>query len=622
MAKDLPINPRIVEQLARATVKNLVDGIVELITNSDDSYRRLEELHQNVSGEIEIYVEREKYGICKKLTVKDKAEGMSKKELQKAIEFGGETSGFTEGRSVRGLFGRGLKETIIALGEGHITSIKEGKKVSTRLWLDKKSKKPQYDDELLNREESIIGRDNGTEINITVTNDRIRIPDYKKFKEQVTTHYALRDINSASNRKITLVFDDLKRKQKNTVYIKFHPPTGEKILEKELTLPLFGDKVIIRIYESPTPLSYQRNNPYGLAGILIKTTGAILDNQLFKFENEPAAYYFFGEAICIGLEERLKKGETELIDQNRGGLEWRHDYCSALARIIEKELEPLILRKKKDLQKTPPREVKESTKKMLRKLCNILNELAKYELEDLPEKPVEPAPYITDLQIKPEVANIEIEKPRIFSIYAPAELINSQGKQVKIHSTNSYIQPLSTSLNLEKHPKYPEQIWYKYFKVVGREDGVEGEIHAILGSEKAIARVKVTSPRKKKKSTRLSPRKGGLITDIIPDELDSPPQRVYYRKEDGIIRIYIKFPSVAKFIGRGLEGVETDAGRLLLAELVGEAFCRTLAREGIEAGKFQVIPGSEFDSFVIAVNELQKKYLHKIQDIIINWRFK
>ena len=50
MAKDLPINPRIIEQSAKATVKNLIDGIVELITNCDDSYKDLEREGHKVSG--------------------------------------------------------------------------------------------------------------------------------------------------------------------------------------------------------------------------------------------------------------------------------------------------------------------------------------------------------------------------------------------------------------------------------------------------------------------------------------------------------------------------------------------------------------------------------------------
>jgi len=109
MARDLPINSRIVEQLAKATVKNIIDGLVELITNCDDSYSRIEGRGDTHNGRILISVDREKGGICNKLVVQDFAEGMKNDELEKAIVFGGETSGFAAGRSVRGLFGRGTQ---------------------------------------------------------------------------------------------------------------------------------------------------------------------------------------------------------------------------------------------------------------------------------------------------------------------------------------------------------------------------------------------------------------------------------------------------------------------------------------------------------------------------------
>ncbi len=619
MAKDLPINLRIVEQLAKATVKNLVDGIVELITNSDDSYRRLEEKGKKVSGEIEIYVNRKKGGICEKLIVKDFAEGMTKEELEKALEFAGETSGFRRGKSVRGLFGRGLKETIIALGEGEIITVKNGKLCRTKLWLDQKTKKPKYDDQLLENVQNTSEKD-GTTVDITITNEKIKIAEYKTFRDQLSTHYALRDIMASPERKIYLIFEDLKRKSKKRIKITFSRPKGKKVKEQEVNIPGYGDKVKIVIYESLTPLMSPRNNPYGLAGILIKTKAAILDNRLFKFENDPAALYFFGEAICDGLEERLRRGETGIIDPNRGGLEWRDEYCQALASTIEKVLEPLIIGKRKSLEKKPEKEIKEATKKLLRKLCSKLNELAKNELEEMEEIP-EPEPDITNLIIKPEVANIQVDKPRAFSIYAPDNLIKEEGQILWIKSDSSDIQPLAYRVKLEKHPKYPDKIWYRYFKVVGKREGGEGTITAILGNESARAKVKVAPPKKRKKG-QITGRKRGFVSDIIPDELNNPSQRVEYIENEEIIKIYIKFPSVANFIKSGLEGVETPQGKLLLAELVGDAFCKALARKGIESGKYVIPPGGEIDAFNNTLNELQKKYLHLIQDLIFAWEFK
>jgi len=617
MAKDLPINLRIVEQLAKATVKNLVDGIVELVTNSDDSYRRIEEQGKKALGRMEICVDRKKGGICENLSVKDFAEGMTREELEQAIVFGGETSGFESGRSVRGLFGRGLKETIVALGEGEIHTVKDGKVSRTKLWFDKGLRKPQYDDQMLSQSTHTT-EPNGTQVVIKVTNERIKIPGYKRFKEQVSRHYALRDINSSERREIELIFQDLSRTLTASTTVSFSYPEGRKVVDKKVNLPGFGDQLALVVYESPEALDSPRNNPLGLAGILIKTRSATLDNQLFRFSNDPAAFYFYGEAICDGLEQRLRKGEIEIIDPNRGGLEWRHEYCEALSRAIEGVLEPLVLEKRKALERRPEKEVTESTKKMLRRLCSLLNNLAKRELEELPEVPIEPEPNITRLLIKPEVANIPMEKPRIFSIYAPTEVVQEEGREAHIKSDSVHFRPLSSTVKLEKHRKFPERIWYRYFKVVGLTEGAEGTVIVKLGRETALARVRV-APFKKKKKGGIAGRKGGFISDIVPDELADPPQRVVYT--DGIIRVFTRFPSVSKFVGSGLEGVEKPEGRLLLAELVGEAFCRQLASQGMELGRYPTVPGGEVDSFNTAVNELQKKCLHRIQEIVFKWKF-
>lgn len=626
MAKDLLINLRIIEQLAKVTVKNLIDGIVELITNSDDSYRRLKDEDKKVSGEILIYVNRRKGGICEKLIVKDFAEGMTRDELEKAIVFGGETSGFEAGRSVRGLFGRGLKETIISLGEGEIKTIKNGKLCGTKLWWDKKIKKPQYDDELLDNVLDTKEPD-GTEISVCITNEKIKIPEYEKFKEQLSKHYALRDIMSSIDRKILLTFEDIKRDLKRiNEQVTFSYPEGERLEEKEFNLPEYGDKVKITIYESPIPLDSPRYNPYGLGGILIKTKGAILDNQLFRFENDPVALYFFGEVMCDGLEERLRKGETEIIDSNRVGLEWRHEYCSALETAIENILEPLVLEKKRTLEKKPEKEVKESTKKMLRRLRNFLNELAKQELEEVTELPTEIPVELTQgirkLVIKPEKANIQKDKPRSFRIYALTEIVKDQGEEAHIKSDNPIdIQPLASAVRLEKYHKDPEKIWYRDFKVVGKSENAEGTLTVTLGRETASAKVTVAPPKERGKGD-LTGRKGGFISEIEPDASGShvKEERTFYERATGIIWINVNFPSVAKFIKNSFEGTETSEGKVLLAELVGEAFCRELARRKLETNPPP--PGGEIDAFNSEMNKIQRRTLHQIQEIIFAWKFK
>lgn len=616
MVKDLPIDPRIITFLSKSTVKSIIDGVVELVTNSDDSYRRLEEMGIKVSGIIEIEVWRKKGGICEQLIVRDCAEGMNRSELERSIVFSGDTSGFTKGRSVRGLFGRGLKETIISLGEGIIETVRDRKKYQTRIWHEKGS--AFYDEELLENEID-TNEANGTKIDIRLTSQKYKkVPELETFLKQLRNHYALRDILRSPDREVWLIFHDLKRKIKDKRRVIFKPPEGQKILEESSTLPVSKDRITMTIYESPESLDNPRNNPCALSGILIKTNSAILDNQLFKFEADPAAYYFFGEALCHDLEDRLRGGETEIINPNRTGLDWKHKYCEELEKVISSALEPLIARKRSELHRKPVRELDESQKKLIRKLCSKLNELAKFEIEDEVEV-IDPEPELLSLSIRPQVVNVIIGKDRLLSIYAPLELVEAYGKIVLLECDGDGVDLEDTLVILEPYPKYKD-IWHAYVKVYGTHIGTENKITGILGDEKAICIIKVKEELQAgKKKKRLAGRKGGFIRDILFDELVDPLQRVAY--EEGIIKIFIDFPSNRQILGnQPRDSFETPEGKMLISELVGEGFCKELARKGIEIGKYPNPPGSEIDAYNAALNEIQKKYLHVIQEVIFQWK--
>jgi sensor histidine kinase regulating citrate/malate metabolism len=103
---------------------DLLKGLIELITNSDDSYARLERNGAKADGRIELEVNRRTRTKSTVIRVIDWAEGMNDDELERNVDYGEDTSG----QSGRGVFGMGLKDTIIAFGgEGTITSFKDGK---------------------------------------------------------------------------------------------------------------------------------------------------------------------------------------------------------------------------------------------------------------------------------------------------------------------------------------------------------------------------------------------------------------------------------------------------------------------------------------------------------------
>jgi hypothetical protein len=614
--------PRMMRQMSLGTIRYIIDAIVELVTNSDDGYKRLEHDGITVKGEIKIFVRRLKGNKCDKLEVTDFAGGMDKEQLKKALVFAGKTSGFEKGKSVRGLFGRGLKESIIALGKAEIYTIKDDKLCVAEIWVDDKDRSPKY--HILNEpyvptieERTGIGiiEGDGTRVSITVTNKQITCPDYKTLKPQIANHFALREINSSPKRKVILDFElpEKGRRHPDTP-IAYEPPTGKEKYCQSIILPGYEDEVMIKLYESDERLESPYQNPCAKAGLLIKTAGAILDNQLFKYQNEEAGCFFFGEVICEGVAKRLKEEDWGVIDQNRGGIEWKHTYCESLRYEIEKVLEPYIMEKKKQFEGKSTIPPPEKTKKMLNELCSLLNRFAKDVLTDLPPD-IPFGEKITELTIKPSYANLEINKERYFSIYAPLDIINSSVDNiVEIKSDNPNIQILDPNIILEPSRKYSD-IYYKPFRVIGRIDGAEATITCKLDTHTATTVVRVAPPKQGKEKGKPSGPKGGFFREIKPDPRNNPAQRVRY--DNGIIWVFVKFPVVSEYLDETLSPQKPEA-KIMLAELVGESFCRFIAREEIDRGK-RIVMTNEIDAFSLAMDDLQKKFLHRIHEIILKY---
>ena len=621
--QDLPLDPRLAVQMSHATISYLYDAIVELVTNSDDSYKRLERDDIADKGKIVIRIRRLKGNKCERLEVIDFAEGMNKEKLEKALIFAGEASGFEEGKSVRGLFGRGLKEAIIALGKGEICSIKDNKLSIAEVWLDKKTKRPKrrmieeaYIPTEEEREEIDITEGNGTAVRITVTSKKISCPTLKTFLPQITDHYALRDINSATSRKVILAFQSPQKELKEFKRISYEIPKGKKIVDRAIKLPHHGDEIQIRIYESEEELESSYKNPFAKSGLLIKSSGAILDNQLFRYENEKAGCFFFGEVIWPNLAERLRKGDS-LLDLNRMGIEWRQEVCQVLKSTIEQMLEPFIEEKKKQLEAKPSKPPSEKVNKLNKAICSLLNRLAKNHFTETHLDTGPGDKEIEELTIKPPYANLEFDKERSFSIYAPITIvgIGSGPCQAEVISDNpTHIQVLNPTVTLNPHRERP-LLYYGNFRVVGKTDKEEATITCKFREYIATANVRVAPPKKigpRKKKPKV---KGGFFRGIEAIG-GSASQRVRYDEKSGIIYIYVDFPGVKKYFENNLN-FKSEASQPMYAELIGEAFCRFIARDYIKTGKVPLLPGGEIEAVIIAMNTVQKEYLHHIHDAVL-----
>lgn len=616
--EDLPIDSaNVIRTSAHQTIGNIYDALVELITNSDDSYLRLEREGKKAKGDIDIEVVKENKK-CKSIGVWDEATGMTGEELMDALEFAGEQS-IASRTSVRGLFGKGLKEAVVALGDGSITTTKNGVTVRTRILI--RDGRPKYDKTMLENEDKSNEPD-GTHVLIEIKKNienRASLPQATTFVEHLSKHYALRKIMNSQNRKVCLHFNEGSTKRVDIINYKY--PKAIMVIDKE-QLPLFNssETISLKLHESETPLSYTKN-PWSDAGILICSGNTVIDNTLLKFDNEEAGKYFYGTVECPGIEKRLLSDKEEekneglsIITQNRKGLDWTKEYSSNLKKTIEKGIEEVINKKASQLKQISKTKVDSSTRKSFKRIISLMNQLAKeyfWEEGELPSQEV------TNLMIKPSVANVEAGGDRALTIYAPYNLVmNSDGKaKVKIFHDEIKVDRESVKLTPHENGYYTG-----HFKVIGCKKEAEAVVQVELGNEKAQSTIRVLLEIIKSGVKRkLKPTKGGFIKDIQPDSTINPNERVSYA--DGTIYVYINFPTTQPFFPLGFSS-DTTQQKLIISELLSEAFTSSLATKKFELGEDFLFPDNPIEGYRIAVNEARLKFQKPIQDILLkNWEY-
>ena len=92
--EEIPIDSRGIKILAHATIRSWMEAVVELLTNSDDAYKRLENSGEKCSGAISISLSRRKGGEWGVLEIYDVAGGISRKKLDSVTTFFADSNEF------------------------------------------------------------------------------------------------------------------------------------------------------------------------------------------------------------------------------------------------------------------------------------------------------------------------------------------------------------------------------------------------------------------------------------------------------------------------------------------------------------------------------------------------
>ena len=419
---------------------DIVRGIIELITNSDDAYAPLQ---LQKPGRILVQVEHRRNQTWR-VIVRDRATGLRAADMKRKFSaLGGRTSGFESGQDRRGNLGRGAKD-LAAFGDVSFEAICDNRYSKFVLHQDGSWElDPEHDARTEEREELGSPRGNGLVVTTTVA-AHIRCPHHDNLQRKLNTHFQLRDILSDPNRWAELEnLNDAKRER-----LTYRYPDLPVVFSGHLNIEGYSEaKAELTIWRLPErsddgPTDVSRPN-----GILIKGTRAIYENTLFSFEGNVHAGWFAGRLTCPYIDrlareydDRLVRGlqpdpnnPFPIISRRRDGLTPDHPFIRALRGAADAPLRDLVARETEKARAEAGNVESVSTRAALERLATevgrlISEEMREIEAEELPGGQEGLPPL---LQIVPEQVFAYMGEDRTLTVAARNENV-SVGDEVHI----------------------------------------------------------------------------------------------------------------------------------------------------------------------------------------------
>jgi hypothetical protein len=381
--RSIPVDQRVIDIDSRRFA-SVEKALVELITNSDESYTRMERAGSPATGLIRISYERHQAGAL--LVVSDQAEGMSFERATSILTYGGAHSPLARGEgNGRGYFGRGLKQAIYGLGHGWIETIHGGKYSRIDLFRGDTGGY-LYDDGGGDREAEPRAYDrlgiseNGTRVSIVVENSHVHISLFRTLVSAVRNNIYLRDV--LARRDVELL---------NVQQGKVIERSGRVIFEEPPALLLLGpDHPGSFVYDEgeyaftitlkralDTELTLRGDERTN--GLVVLSGMAALDCQLFEYENQVGTEYLFGTVRCPALIDQLGKGVAVISDE-RDGLNQKNPFVAAFSRAVSRMIAPYVLAEQEKLKHLERASTSNRTSHMIEHLLHRMSQAAAHDL--------------------------------------------------------------------------------------------------------------------------------------------------------------------------------------------------------------------------------------------------
>jgi hypothetical protein len=530
---DITADQRLIARLVRAgTQGDAIRALLELVTNSDDSYRRLEGAGRQHSGLIELLYKKE--GACGLFTVRDSAAGMSHDDIFVAFrKYGAATSGLKNGQPVAGFFGTGAKNALASMTDGHICTFKDGSVCDLDIFLDEDSLKGRLDgpkpaSDKLRSQYGIPG--NGTVAHFKAVPEKGQtVPRFDTVHTDLANHWRLRKIMSNPTRNVQLIELDEKKKKRR---LRYYEPKGEEKINERFTVPCdtYGEiPISLSVSRAESELRQEGDDRPG--GLLITDDqGVPLDMSLFKYDREPLAARLFGEAQFGRFRELLAK-EEPVLDEKREGLNRSHPVCKSVIAAIEARIEKLV--QDESLRQREARSrIDDEERTRYRGAFKVLNEIAETEAEEVqnlgqdPNVKVEPPP--NGFCMYPDSAHVSVGKRYNFEVRIDATKF-SPASTVHLSSSTAKLAIIGNK-EFKVGKAHGEQVVRRFVTVEGKEVGVCATLTAMIGKNSAAATVYV-EPEKEENEYLY---KHGLV--FRPESLTVRMNKT----RRAVLRVYVK----------------------------------------------------------------------------------
>ncbi|QRI74466.1 MULTISPECIES: ATP-binding protein [Rhodococcus] len=625
----IPVDQRVIGIDSRRFA-SIEKALVELITNSDDSYSRLDNGRAQANGRIDITYERHQSGAV--LQVTDHAEGMPFDQAARILAYGAAHSPLSRGEGHgRGYFGRGLKQAVFGVGAGTVETVKDGRLTRIDLFRGENGGY-LYDDHGGDRPVSDDDRErlgipgNGTRVTLVVENPHVVISRYQTVVQALSDNVYLREV--LSRRSVEVVHVAGRHEIQRSGRVLFDEPPALVLIGPDApgSFDFDGD-------EYTFTLTLKRAEGAELAmsgdertnGLVVVSGLAVLDCQMFEYENQVGAEYLFGTVHCAALIERLGQGEP-IISDEREGLNHKDRFVAAFSHAVSVRLAEYVLAERDQLRHLEHAITSEHTAHMIDRLLHRMSESA---IRDLGIGPAPTSAPLTTATGTGKSVVLEFTTPFYYrrpghrfhvTLEVDTERLPGDDRLTITYTLpdSMRIDPWPAEIAVEQKAGVQRLEW----TVVGEAAGERGEIMVRSGAFWAWCEIVIAENAP---SPHHVPRPH---TPPHPEEHRRPPRdhgedmfvgydlrylgddggRAVYDPEQRTILINTGDPTVQLYLdGRGRF---RDAARLLLAELFLDVIAGELARRSLENRGLQ----DDVHAYTAAKQKIIRRYgaqIHK-----------